>query len=80
MGDTIEKLPNGWPIPKGSHVIVFCMCTLLFWLYLITDSDGYAGILDNFNLIIHKAGHMISGQRHSRLEHHPRKSGTGAVL
>ena len=59
MNDTNEKLPNGWPIPKGSHVIVFCTFTLLFWVYLITDSDGYAGILDNFNLIIHEAGHMI---------------------
>ncbi|MCL1874976.1 MAG: hypothetical protein FWF87_01800 [Synergistaceae bacterium] len=29
------------------------------FIYLINNETGYAGILDNFNLIIHEAGHVI---------------------
>ena len=50
---------RGWPPPEKFPVLLFCGCTLLFWLYVLTDADGYLGILDNFNLLIHEAGHLI---------------------
>jgi hypothetical protein len=56
-----EKLydENGWPQPSGAQAAIFCACTAAFWLYVLTDSDGYFGFLDTFNLLIHEAGHMI---------------------
>jgi hypothetical protein len=50
---------NGWPRPDRFQIAIFCLCVLLFWLYLLTDADGYYGILDNFNLLIHEAGHIV---------------------
>lgn len=48
-----------WPEPDRIHTAIFCVCVLAFWYYLWTDRDGYYGILDNFNLLIHEAGHLI---------------------
>lgn len=48
-----------WPEPNRLYTVIFGVCVLLFWLYILTDRDGYLGILDNFNLLIHEAGHLI---------------------
>ncbi|MCL2767451.1 MAG: hypothetical protein FWE49_01800 [Synergistaceae bacterium] len=54
-----ERKYNAWPAPNTISVIVFEICAIIFFIYLINNEDGYAGILDNFNLIIHEAGHVI---------------------
>jgi hypothetical protein len=48
-----------WPKVGGLQAIVFCVFAVLFWIYIITDKDGYLGFLDNFNLLIHEGGHMV---------------------
>ena len=54
-----ERIPDAWPKPNIISVVVFEVCAIAFFIYLIFDDDGYAGILDNFNLIIHEAGHVV---------------------
>jgi len=54
-----EKNNNDWPVPNIASVIIFEVCAIAFFIYLIKNKDGFAGILDSFNLIIHEAGHVI---------------------
>ena len=54
-----EREQKEWPEPNRFHAAVFCVCVLFFWFYVLNDEDGYLGILDNFNLLIHEAGHLI---------------------
>jgi hypothetical protein len=54
-----ERNDKTWPVPNIVSVIIFEVCAIMFFIYLINDEDGYAGILDSFNLIIHEAGHVI---------------------
>lgn len=54
-----ERYPDGWPVPRTSHTVIFCAAVLLFWVYLATDADGFAGVLDYVNLLIHEAGHLV---------------------
>ena len=50
---------NGWPRPSGFQAAIFMICTLAFGVYVLTNKDGYLGILDTFNLLVHEAGHII---------------------
>jgi len=54
-----ETKNKAWPTPNIVSVIIFEACAIIFFIYLKNNKDGYAGILDNFNLIIHEAGHVI---------------------
>ena len=50
---------NEWPRPSGLQVAIFLVCVLAFFVYVLKDEDGYLGILDTFNLLIHEAGHIV---------------------
>ena len=50
---------NGWARPNGFQAAIFAACVLAFWLWVLTDEDGYLGILDTFNLLVHEAGHIV---------------------
>ena len=59
MNDENSFDENGWPSPSGFQATLFLTCVLLFWAYVLTDKDGFLGILDTFNLLIHEAGHIV---------------------
>ena len=50
---------NGWPRPGGFQAVAFGVCVAVFWIWILTDKDGYLGILDTFNLLVHEAGHIV---------------------
>ena len=50
---------KGWPSPNGLQAVIFTVCVLAFWAYALADEDGYLGILDSFNLLVHEAGHVV---------------------
>ena len=54
-----DEVPKTWTTPKTVSLVIFEVCAIAFFIYLKTDKDGYAGILDNFNLLIHKSGHVV---------------------
>jgi len=59
MNDENAFDENGWPRPNGFQTAVFMVCVLMFWVYVLTDKDGYLVILDTFNLLVHEAGHVV---------------------
>ena len=59
MNDENAFDENGWPSPNGIQTAIFTMCALAFWAYVLTSKDGFLGILDTFNLLVHEAGHII---------------------
>ena len=48
-----------WPRPSKTNVVVFAVCVGAFWLYALSDKDGYLGLIDGFNLLMHEAGHVF---------------------
>ena len=54
-----ERERGKWPEPNRLYAVIWGVCVLSFWFYVLTDEDGYYGILDNFNLVIHEGGHFI---------------------
>ena len=48
-----------WPKPNGLQASIFAVSVLVFWTYVLTHKDGFLGILDSFNLLVHEAGHII---------------------
>ncbi len=54
-----EREHEDWPEPKPLYAVIFGICALFFWGYILMDKDGYLGMLDNCNLLIHEAGHMV---------------------
>ena len=59
MNDENHFDENGWPRPSSPHAVIFTACVAAFFVYALTDKDGYLGILDTFNLLVHEAGHIV---------------------
>ena len=59
MNDENAFDENGWPRPNGFQATIFMLCVSAFLIYALTDKDGYLGILDTFNLLVHEAGHVV---------------------
>ena len=59
MDDHNDFNENGWQRPSGFQAAIFMVCVLAFFTYILKDEDGFLGILDTFNLLIHEAGHII---------------------
>ena len=54
-----ERACGEWPEPNRMYAVIWSVFALLFWAYLLMDEDGYFGLLDNFNLVIHEGGHFL---------------------
>jgi len=50
---------NEWPSVGALNAVIFAACVSAFFIYALTDEDGYLGILDTFNLLVHEAGHVV---------------------
>ena len=50
---------NGWKRPGGVQTAIFMVCVLAFWVYVLTNRNGFVAILDTFNLVLHEGGHVI---------------------
>ena len=59
MNDEKAFDEKGWPRPSALQAVIFAVCVLAFWAYVLKDEDGFLGILDTFNLLVHEAGHII---------------------
>ena len=47
------------PRPNMIQAAVFAACVGAFWIYALSSKDGYLGIIDGFNLLMHEGGHVI---------------------
>ena len=59
MNDENAFDENGWKRPNGLQAAIFMVCVLAFWIYVLTDEDGFISILDTFNLVLHEGGHFL---------------------
>jgi hypothetical protein len=62
FGQTVAT-KRGWywqQAPTAGLVALVGFAAFL-WLWIVTDADGYLAILDDFNLIVHEAGHPLFG-------------------
>lgn len=65
MNDLAQAVSRkrGWywqPIPTVG-LVAFVVGALFLMLLLATDKDGYLAVLDDFNLVVHEAGHPLFG-------------------
>lgn len=65
MNDLAQAVSRkrGWywqPIPTIG-LVAFVVGALFLMLLLATDKDGYLAVLDDFNLVVHEAGHPLFG-------------------
>ncbi|MCL1940801.1 MAG: hypothetical protein FWG09_02580 [Synergistaceae bacterium] len=54
-----ERENKTWPAPNIVSVAIFELCAIIFFIYVARNKTGYVRILDDFNLIIHEAGHVV---------------------
>ncbi len=54
-----RKPPDGWPVAGRFELFLFVGGTLLFWTILLTAKNHYVWFIDNANLMLHEAGHLI---------------------
>ena len=48
-----------WPRPGIIQTVVFAASVVAFWIYALSSQDGFLGLIDYFNLLMHEGGHVI---------------------
>lgn len=62
FGQTVsDKRGWYWQQAPTAGLVALVGFAAFLWLLIVTDSDGYITILDDFNLIVHEAGHPLFG-------------------
>ncbi len=60
MGEHLEFLDEPWHPVSRTALIGWLIFYALFLLHAATDDDGFL-FIDNANLIVHEAGHLLAG-------------------